>query len=186
MLRVGYVRVLLRAAPLTVKPSISFARLRELLHYDPTSGIFIRIKYGRGEGGFYGKVAGTVVSRKGCFYLVINVDYKLYYAHRLAFFWMTGIWPSEKIDHRDGDGTNNRWKNLRDKSQRVNCENKRHARKGNVSRLLGVSRTTDGKAWRARIGVGYKSIYLGRFSSKRKAHHAYVVAKRKLHEGCTI
>jgi hypothetical protein len=40
--------------------------------------------------------------------------------------------------------------------------------------------------WRARIQVNGKGVHLGMFATPDEAHEAYLIAKRKLHEGCAI
>ena len=92
-------------------------RLREVLNYDPQSGEFRR-RVDRGRGRGHRWKAGTIAGRKAQ-YIHINIDYALYAAHRLAWLYMTGEWPSRGIDHIDRDKHNNAWSNLRlaDKSQ---------------------------------------------------------------------
>jgi Putative phage serine protease XkdF/HNH endonuclease len=83
-------------------------RLRELMDYDPLTGVFTaKVRTG-------GRVVpGTVLGTNNCGYVRISVDGKLYYGHQLAFLFMTGSIPSE-IDHDDRKRGNNRWANLRD------------------------------------------------------------------------
>jgi hypothetical protein len=38
----------------------------------------------------------------------------------------------------------------------------------------------------ASVWVGGKRVYLGRFDTAEEAHAAYVAAKRRLHQGCTL
>jgi hypothetical protein len=80
--------------------------LRELLSYDPKTGMFTwRIRSARRV--HIGDVAGGVNGRG---YLTIRVDGRQYLAHRLAFLHMTGSWPKkEHIDHINMDRADNRW-----------------------------------------------------------------------------
>ena len=88
--------------------SLTAARLRELLHYNPDDGLF-RWRVA-GPKRVVGAPAG---SRQRIGYIVIRVDGRLHYAHRLAWLHTTGAWPAASIDHIDGDKGNNRWVNLR-------------------------------------------------------------------------
>lgn len=165
--------------------SLPAARLRELLCYDPETGVFTwRQNVGR-----WGRVkAGTVaggVNAHG--HVVIRVQGASIYAHRIAFLLMTGEFPSFSVDHLDGVKTNNAWANLRDVSQHTNTENRRTPTRGKASGLpLGVSIDRRDNRIRADITVKGKAISLGRFNTPEEAHAAYVEAKRRLHEGCTI
>src|SRR5262249_32141337 len=114
---------------------ITQERLKEVLFYSPKTGTFIwRVTLNpRGK-------AGSVAGCKDGAYWAIRIDRTLYDAHRLAWLYMTGEWP-EGIDHRDKDGINNRWKNLREADQSQNGAN---------SRL------------RVNSATGYKGVYLRR------------------------
>ena len=90
-------------------------RLKELFSYNPTTGIFTRL-IATSSNAKAGDVAGT--SCHG--YIRICVDSKQYLAHRLAYFYMTGDWPPNMIDHRDNCKHNNAWTNLRPATQAEN------------------------------------------------------------------
>lgn len=154
-------------------------RLRELLFYDPASGVFTRrITVPRGK-------AGAVVGfNDGSGYLQIGIDLKKYRAHRLAWLYMTGQW-AEQIDHINGNRADNRWCNLRAATAAMNSQNQRRARRDNKSTgLLGAYR--NGKRFMSQLLVGGRCLYLGTFDSALQAHEAYIAAKRKQHEGCTL
>lgn len=159
-------------------------RLREILSYDPDTGEFTWKKSRRGV-----KAGATAGCLNGSGYLLIRIDGKLYRAHRLAWFYMTGEWPLREIDHKEGESSNNRWFNLREASHRKNIENQRNAHKGNTSEVLGICLKKDhyrASPWIAKITIGGKQKNLGYFRTKEAAHEAYLRAKRELHEGCTI
>jgi len=157
-----------------LSPLITQERLRELLTYDPISGLFQwRVRRG---GKRAGSVAGCTGGPNGS--VVIRVDYVLYLAHRLAWFYTTGSWPNPEIDHKDGDEGNNVWTNLREATQAQNMQNTKH-RSNNVSGYRGVSRFRD--KWQASIGLNGKSFHLGYFVDPEEAHAAYLSAKARLH-----
>jgi len=150
-----------------------------LLRYDPKTGVFIRLVRTSQRG----PVGETVGYLSGNGYIKIGLLNRLYFAHRLAWLWMTGGWPS-KIDHRNGDGTDNRWSNLRLAVGSINNENLHRAHRDNQTGLLGVS-PAEGK-FKAGIQVNGLSRRLGTFSTPEEAHAVYLKAKRALHSGCTI
>ena len=95
--------------------------LRETLDYDPETGHLTW----RSDRKFAkaGDIAGGIKTRSHRLsYVVIYLNGKNHYAHRLAFLWMTGEWPNE-VDHLDGDGTNNAWSNLSNGTHSDNMRN---------------------------------------------------------------
>ncbi|WP_230878255.1 HNH endonuclease signature motif containing protein [Burkholderia sp. 9779_493] len=117
----------------------------------------------------------------------ITIDGIRMYAHRLAWFYVYGEWPSGDIDHIDGVRTNNAINNLRDVPRGVNMQNQRRARSNNrTSGLLGVTWHARRYRWCAQIQVDGKRKGIGYFDDAETAHQAYLDAKRKLHAGCSI
>jgi len=96
--------------------------LKSILHYDPNTGIWRWLqapKFGRVEAR---DIAGSPYKNKQ--YWCIKIKQKKYAAHRLAWFYMTGEWPEDQIDHINRDGLDNRWNNLRPASNRENQQNR--------------------------------------------------------------
>lgn len=149
-------------------------RLKELFDYDPETGAFTRLKCKRSDR--VGQVAGHI-NKKG--YVVISVDNRLHYAHRLAWVYIHGMWPTDQIDHRDTNKANNRLDNLREANDSTNQQNRRTAKRNTASGLLGAYQSRAG--WSSRIRVDGKTTYLGTFTSAELAHQAYLAAKRQLH-----
>src|SRR5215472_5451462 len=127
-------------------------RLRSLLRYDPETGEFMWIvPHGRDKRLPAGLSVGTPFKpaadhKSG--YIAISLDGRTYTAHRLAWLYMTGRWPSGPIDHADMVGTNNRWSNLRLADHAKNMHN-RHPK--GVSGIKGVSWVERLGKWRATI-----------------------------------
>lgn len=168
--------------PNAERKPLTRGRLFELLHYDPETGTFMRLAAARPQSAHYfdkpiGYIKrGTVADGGG--YHMINVDGRVYRAHRLAWFYMTGAWPDADVDHKDGNRANNRWGNLRAATRSQNIANSRRPRDS----LTGVKGVTFDKGrgkWVAQIGVGmcdagyYNTKFLGRFDNIDDAAAAY-------------
>ena len=151
--------------------TLTAQRLREVLAYDPETGIFSR-KVKAGHNRPCDRV-GCVRDKSGSHpYLVVMVDYVLYRAHRLAWLYIHGEWPPQNIDHINGDTLDNRIANLRPCNQQQNNGNQRRA-KNNTSGFRGVSFKADRGKWKAYIVVGNKQRHLGYFSSAEAASEAF-------------
>ena len=159
---------------------VTQARLKELLHYNPETGMFVW-KCNRGGRAKKGSIAGAV---NGGGYKQICIDYVTYKAHRLALLYMTGDLPPDDTDHRNGVRNDNRFENLRPASRLLNQQNQQKAHSNNQQGLLGVGK--EGDRYRARIRHEGKQIYLGAFDTMAEAGDAYQAAKRKLHIGATL
>jgi hypothetical protein len=148
---------------------ITAEQVRELLHYDPETGVFTWLVPHRGHVGTAGHV-------KPDGYLQIGIGGHKFYAHRLAWLWVNGQWPDGDLDHRDTNRANNAIGNLRPATQTENNRNTRASR--SASGLKGVSRHPR-SGWRAKITVEGRSVFLGRFATPQEAHAAYCEAARK-------
>lgn len=131
---------------------ITQARLKELLNYDPETGIFTRLTYGKGN--FYiGSVAGGRTKNR---YIAINLDKKIYLAHRLAHLYMTGKLPKDQIDHINNIRDDNRWCNLREATRAENMTN-RGPNKNSKTNVKGVSICKNGYLVMFCVGT-YKTL----------------------------
>lgn len=83
------------------------------------------------------------------------------------------------VDHKDGDGLNNRRENIRLCDPKDNAKNRIESK--GKSGLRGVSWHTKGQCWYARIRYNGKSISLGLFAQKEDAHRAYIEASKRWH-----
>jgi hypothetical protein len=109
-----------------------------------------------------------------------------YLVHRVIWLYVHGEWPKQQIDHINGIGTDNRLCNLRDVPARINTQNRRAESPNTATGFVGVKKELRCKSFSARITVDGKRLHLGMFDSAEAASRAYVMAKRELHEGCTI
>lgn len=145
--------------------------LRDVLSYDPDTGIFVWIK-----GPFPGKVTGCP-NRGG--YLRISIGGRLYYSHRLAWLYVYGV-TKNVIDHINGIRTDNRIVNLRECTQSQNCFNS-GMRKRNASGFKGVHWCNRDKKWIAKIRFDGIRQTIGYFSTPEDAGAAYAARAREVH-----
>ena len=154
--------------PLTQK------RLKEVLYYDPETGVFTRIVRTSNSINI-GDVAGGLMKIG---YLRTSIDGKSYLCHRLAFLYMLGEFPPMDTDHINGVKHDNRWENLRSVSHKDNTKNQR-LRKSSKSGSIGVYWREDTRKWSVRICAKGKLISLGCFSEFDDAVTARKVAHNK-------
>jgi hypothetical protein len=166
-------------------PPLTQDRVRELLSYNPETGRLIWIRKAA-PNAYRIKIGSTAGTRMNTGYLEICINDRRYLAHRIAWLYMTGSWPTGQIDHMDGDRTNNVFSNLRDVPHFGNQQNFKRARVDNRStQLLGVSRS--GRfGYKAEITARGVRKHIGSFPTPEAAHAAYVEAKRRLHEYGTL
>lgn len=163
---------------------ITAERVRELLSYNPETGVFARKRLGGGR-----KPSNSSI---GCLwdgYIRIWIDGRQMKGHRLAWLHHYGAHPNGAIDHINGNRADNRIDNLRLATTRLNTENEKGARSTSITGSLGVSKTRSGKftaTIRTQLAGHTVQLYLGSYDTEADAHAVYIAAKRRLHDGCTI
>jgi hypothetical protein len=85
------------------------------------------------------------------------------FMHRLVLSTKLGrgLAKSEKVDHKNGDGLDNRKSNLRLATSAQNASNCRK-RAACLSKFIGVTWCAYAKKWKAAIKINGKSMHLGR------------------------
>ena len=169
--------------PISTISDLTAHEVRKLLDYDPETGLFrwrhredVRPRWNTR---YAGTVAGTLWrsrARNKTGYIMIVIRCRSYRAHRLAWLYMTGEWPEDEIDHRNQNGTNNRWRNLRAATQsqnKANVPSRSHNRLG----IKGVREVPSGR-FVAAIKVPGRRRYLGTFDTAEEAHQTYASEPR--------
>ena len=164
---------------------VSASYAREALIYDPETGILIwrtrPLEHFRTERGwrrwnrrYVGQEAGMVEK-----YRRIKLGGRFVMAHRLAWLFHYGDWPSSDLDHIDRDKLNNRIGNLRVVTRAENARNARR-RRDNTSGVTGVSWRKRGGRWVSFINADGRRHHLGQFESIESATVARRTAERLL------
>lgn len=152
---------------------------KESFSYDKETGL-IRWLISPSASVKIGDIAGNITNNgRGKSYVKIDFNGKHYYAHRLAWLLINGTWPENEIDHIDGDGTNNKWINLRAASRIDNMRNRRIP-SHNKSGVIGVHWNKEINKWVAQITHNKKQFTIGYFSSIDDAALARKNAEIKL------
>lgn len=163
---------------LALKTELTAARLRELLHYDPDTGIFTWkkktaqcVRVGDRAGG---------CNRNRDKYRYIQIDGVMHAAHQLAWLYVHGAWAATLLDHKNGCVDDNRIGNLRPATHAENAQNQ-CVRASNRSGYPGASWSASKKKWVAQIMVKGRSVSLGTFGTAELAGAAYRAAKSSMH-----
>jgi hypothetical protein len=158
------------------KRELTAERLREVLDYNPETGVFRR----KIAGGYKSKVGDIAGARRARGDFQINVDGKNYLAHRLAWLYVKGEWPQGWLDHINGHPGDNAFRNLRiANGSQNNCN--RRTRRDNLSGLKGVTQDRRDQRYSARIKIKGRRTSLGYFDTPEEAHAAYCRASADLH-----
>lgn len=98
--------------------------------------------------------------------------------HRLIL----GVDETQKVDHENGNGLDNRRHNIRPSTHAQNMQNRRRLA-ANVSGYKGVylDRSRPNAKWRAEIKANGQKYRLGSYGSAELAHEAYKAASLRLH-----
>lgn len=138
-------------------------RFAKLYTYDPLTGYIAR------------KKSGMVIGFKNnpSKYVSTALGGRTIYAHRLAWWYMTGNLPKNEIDHINGNRNDNRFSNLRESTRRENNLNLSIHRNG---RLPGASWEEERKRYRPRIRIDGKYHRLGNYKTAEESNAAYMKA----------
>ena len=147
-------------------------RLKELIYYDPETGIFKR------KNPVSNSKPITSLHSQG--YIRFTVDRVFHYAHRLAWLYVYGEFPDGVIDHINRQKQDNRISNLRISDHSKNGHNSNLSRR-NKTGYTGVTFSPFAGKYRSCLVKNRKRIHIGYFDTPEEAHFAYLQAKQKLY-----
>lgn len=150
------------------KPKLTAQRVRELFDYDPEKGE-LRWRTRLSNRHAVGDIAGC---RRDDGTFTVGISGARFLVHRIVWLYCYGEFPTQWIDHANGNPSDNRICNLRLATPSQNIANSK--KKPGSSKFKGVSRKQG--RWYARVRVNYRHIYLGYFDTEEEAHAAYVAA----------
>ena len=156
-----------------LKEKLNQARLKELLHYDPETGVFTW-KVRKAPWLRIGSIAGWQGDR----YRQIRIDNSLYSASRLAWLYIEGYFPEYEVDHIDTIKSNNKWENLRVLTHACNTKNI-FLKSNNTSGVNGVCWDCDREKWLAQLKNDGTRVLFKRFSNKIDAITSRWEAEKK-------
>ena len=149
----------------------SMHRLRELLIYDPASGIILWKWNYRSD--LIGRRAGNIRpdGRRR-----IKIDGRLYYANHVAWALFYGKWPDHEVDHKSRDSADDSICNLRAATPTQQCQNR--AFRKNAVGHRGLRYQSSGNI-AVQIQVNGKKISLGTFATYDEAVAVRLAAEKK-------
>jgi hypothetical protein len=156
---------------------INHMDLKSILHYNHETGVFTWLVQ-KSKNTKIGSIAGSPRSDG---YIKIRINRKPIYAHRLAWFYVTGSWPNGCIDHANRDPSDNRLCNLREASHQENLQNT-GKRPNKTSIYKGVSFNARDKNWLAQANISGVHKRIGTFATQELAYIAYCNFVKPLHK----
>jgi hypothetical protein len=142
--------------------------LKRVLDYDPATGFFAW-KVALSKRVRVGERAGAIGSN-GRRYLAVLGEKHL--AHRLAWFYQTGSWPTGNIVPKNGHYDDVSFENLSEETVAETAQ-KGVIRSSNTSGYKGVSWSTGKGKWVATLTHDHKRHHLGYFDTSQDASAAY-------------
>lgn len=136
-------------------------RLREVLNYDPATGIFTFV-----SGSRKGRIAGTRHDDRG--FMKVSIDNRRHLLQRLAWLWMKGVMPRWTVEHINGDHSDNRWVNLRESARGM--KEVHRAPWPEPTTTPGIFKLKD--RFEAMVSVDGVTINLGAFRTEAEAEKA--------------
>lgn len=155
------------------KSIITQDALKALVRYESKTGKFYWLKT-RNGGCKIDDEAGTITIFG---YRRICIFGSKYFASRLAWLYVTGVYPNKMVDHKNRIRHDDRFDNLRLASRGQNVRNSK-LRKDNSSGYKGVY-LNHGR-WQAGIRFNKKFVHVGMFATREEAAAAIIKKQRQL------
>ena len=153
---------------------VNFEYVNEYLSYDKETGnLYQKKKRPKVK---VGQLAGGITPYG---YRFIQLNGRKYPAHHIVWMFETGAFPSQTLDHIDGNPLNNKFSNLREVTTKQNTEN-RGKQKNNKTGYKGVSFNNRLQKYVAQIQHNYQPIYIGIYQTAYEAHLAYEEKAKEL------
>ncbi len=111
-------------------------------------------------------------------YRQVYIEGRSYYVHVLAVLYMTGLWPTNDVDHDNTLKDDNRWLNLREATRSQNKANMSLQANNKVG-LKGVSWSTRDQIYTWSVKCGAVRVR-GSSECPAAAHFSYAVEAHKL------
>ncbi len=146
--------------------------LKSKLTYDQNTGIF---KWITTTGSSKKNKTAGCLKKSG--YTMIQINKMQYYAHRLAWLYMEGVFPKE-IDHKNQDRSDNRISNLREVTRTENNKNKSRF-KNTKNKYPGVTYIKKRDKYQVYIGINGRPLFIGLFQKEEEAIEAKKKAEKK-------
>lgn len=156
--------------------TLTYSELTRVLDYNPLTGLFTwKVNEGKKR---KGKIAGNI--NKVSNYVQIRINKILYYAHILAWFYVTKHWPINQIDHKDNIRNNNVFENLQEATQNQN-KKKTILKSTNTLGYKGVGFDSRRNLYFSKIVSNRVTYWLGYFDCPKSAAEAYDEKAQILH-----
>lgn len=159
--------------------SVSWEEMDHLFDVYPDQGlIYWKNPIGNKADILRGSLAGNFGHKFG--YVTISIRRKTYKRHRLIWFYVHKRWPTNDLDHINGDRGFDGISNLREATRAQNMWNTK-AHKDSLSGKKGVSWDRRKRRWRATLMANGKRQELGYFATLEPAIQARVFAETIFH-----
>ena len=146
------------------RSELTQSRVRELFDLDYETGV-LRWRVTTSNRVRVGDIAGGHTCHG---YLVVGIDGRVYFTHRIVWLMIYGYLPENDIDHINRDKTNNAPSNLREVSRQCNTRNCDNL-STNSSGVRGISWSAERNKWHVDISLYDKTHYLTRHSDFTEA-----------------
>jgi hypothetical protein len=164
-----------------LEPRLILDWMQARLGVDPEAGTIIWLDPPSNHPRLRGLLAGSPrKTRHGKVYWHIKYNRFAIKRSWLIFLWAHGRWPTDCLDHADGNSGNDAIGNLREATVLQNAWNhKKRARPSTSNLPMGI-RLSHGR-FQARIGYRKTQIPLGSFATVEEALAIYAAKRRELY-----